>query len=404
MHRDIKPGNVIRRPDGSFALVDFGAVRDKLKPGGGSTVVGTFGYMAPEQFQGRASPKSDVYGLGATALAMLTGCEPEELPHEGLALDVAKAVPDGTSVAGTRAPRSRMMLEPWTPDRRVASVDEALALLAKPPQRQTQAKRKEPRAASPGRAQATRNERAPRPPREPRPQRDHLPVLARVFGRLGLLVALVAVSIVVGAIVPFALILLSLVFGGKLRRWATACVDATRRAQATLARASARLSNRATPEPPVRVAETSEVEVAGAGRRPDTACDEDADEWLDDLPERQRRRERTAERAMARARDAAVPRRRSTGVAETLRGRVFVALVGEMFLAGAREQDVVFPTARDLKIPFGIAFPPKKASFSMTRRFRALRGMIAACTRSARRAEREVHHRRGSPKQRPPFW
>jgi competence protein ComGC len=88
IHRDLKPGNVIRRPDGSFAFVDFGAVRDKLRPRGGSTVVGTFGYMAPEQFQGRALPASDVYAIGATAIAMLTGREPEDLPHRGLAIDV----------------------------------------------------------------------------------------------------------------------------------------------------------------------------------------------------------------------------------------------------------------------------------------------------------------------------
>ena len=37
---------------------------------GGSTVVGTFGYMAPEQFQGRALPGSDVYAVGATALSL----------------------------------------------------------------------------------------------------------------------------------------------------------------------------------------------------------------------------------------------------------------------------------------------------------------------------------------------
>ena len=91
IHRDINPKNVIRRPDGSYVLVDFGAVRDRLKAQG-STVVGTFGYMAPEQFQGRALPASDVYAVGATALAMLCGTEPENLPHRGLAIDVAAAL------------------------------------------------------------------------------------------------------------------------------------------------------------------------------------------------------------------------------------------------------------------------------------------------------------------------
>src|ERR1700678_1942238 len=97
IHRDLKPNNVIRRPDGSFAFVDFGAVRDKLRPEGGSTVVGTFGYMAPEQFQGRAAPVSDVYSIGATALWMLTGQEPEHLPHKGLAIDVDSALGSAVS-------------------------------------------------------------------------------------------------------------------------------------------------------------------------------------------------------------------------------------------------------------------------------------------------------------------
>src|SRR5262249_14534929 len=96
IHRDIKPGNVIRRPDGSFALIDFGSVRDRMKPEGGSTVVGTFGYMAPEQFQGRAMPCSDVYAAGATALALITGREPEDLPHRGLGIDVRAALSETT--------------------------------------------------------------------------------------------------------------------------------------------------------------------------------------------------------------------------------------------------------------------------------------------------------------------
>jgi hypothetical protein len=111
IHRDLKPGNVIRRPDGSFAFVDFGAVRDRLRQRGGSTVVGTFGYMAPEQFQGRALPASDVYAIGATAVAMLTGREPEDCPHRGLALDVDSAL------QGLATPNLTRVLEQMlTPD------------------------------------------------------------------------------------------------------------------------------------------------------------------------------------------------------------------------------------------------------------------------------------------------
>ena len=119
IHRDIKPGNVILRQDGSFAFVDFGSVRDQLKPEGGSTVVGTFGYMAPEQFQGRALPGSDVYAVGATALSLVTGREPEDLPHRGLAIDVRAALGGGAEPWLVRALSS--MLDP-DPDKRAARV------------------------------------------------------------------------------------------------------------------------------------------------------------------------------------------------------------------------------------------------------------------------------------------
>jgi Protein kinase domain len=119
IHRDIKPGNVIRRADGSFAFVDFGSVRDQLKPEGGSTVVGTFGYMAPEQFQGRALPGSDVYAVAATALSLATGREPEDLPHRGLGIDVPAAL--GPSAEPWLVRALSAMLEP-DPDKRPARV------------------------------------------------------------------------------------------------------------------------------------------------------------------------------------------------------------------------------------------------------------------------------------------
>ncbi len=132
VHRDIKPSNVLRRPDGSFVLIDFGAVRDKMKPEGGSTVVGTFGFMAPEQFQGRAMPVSDVYAVGATALTMLTGQQPESLPHKGLGIDVAAALGKTANPALIMALAA--MLEP-DPDRRANSVSSLVTSLPTTPAR-----------------------------------------------------------------------------------------------------------------------------------------------------------------------------------------------------------------------------------------------------------------------------
>ncbi|MBE7382708.1 MAG: serine/threonine protein kinase [Leptolyngbya sp. SIO1E4] len=86
VHRDIKPQNIIRRDDGKIFLVDFGAVQTVFREATtfGSTVVGTYGYMAPEQFRGQAYPTTDLYSLGATLLHLLTHQHPGDLPQTRL--------------------------------------------------------------------------------------------------------------------------------------------------------------------------------------------------------------------------------------------------------------------------------------------------------------------------------
>lgn len=84
IHRDIKPSNILCQiPENGFMgqayLIDFGAVANPQHKTNGSTVAGTYGYMAPEQMLGECTTASDLYSLGATALHMLTGKPPYEI-------------------------------------------------------------------------------------------------------------------------------------------------------------------------------------------------------------------------------------------------------------------------------------------------------------------------------------
>ncbi len=82
IHRDIKPSNIlINKLDENVDvyLIDFGAVANPQKHQGGSTIAGTFGYMAPEQQMGDVEIQSDYYAVGATALHLLTGVMPYEI-------------------------------------------------------------------------------------------------------------------------------------------------------------------------------------------------------------------------------------------------------------------------------------------------------------------------------------
>jgi serine/threonine protein kinase len=94
IHRDITPKNVILRPQGGAALVDFGTVQAALQQEGvlAMTAAGTFGYAAPEQFMSRAAPSSDLYGAAMTYLAVASGREPTHMPLEGVRVKVRELV------------------------------------------------------------------------------------------------------------------------------------------------------------------------------------------------------------------------------------------------------------------------------------------------------------------------
>jgi serine/threonine protein kinase len=89
IHRDINPNNIIlRSKDGKPVLIDFGAVKEVITtvvdsygtPIQPSIVIGTPGFMPPEQAAGKPVFASDLYSLGFTAIYMLTGKTPQEIP------------------------------------------------------------------------------------------------------------------------------------------------------------------------------------------------------------------------------------------------------------------------------------------------------------------------------------
>lgn len=85
IYRDMKPANVMLKPEGNLKVIDFGIAREYKEHNLKDTVnLGTRGYAAPEQFGGlgQTDARTDIYCLGATLYHLVTGQSPGEPPYE----------------------------------------------------------------------------------------------------------------------------------------------------------------------------------------------------------------------------------------------------------------------------------------------------------------------------------
>lgn len=85
IYRDMKPSNVMLKPDGNVSLIDFGTAREfKSSSVEDTTCLGTQGYAAPEQYggHGQTDARTDIYCLGATMYHLITGHNPSTPPYE----------------------------------------------------------------------------------------------------------------------------------------------------------------------------------------------------------------------------------------------------------------------------------------------------------------------------------
>ena len=93
VHRDIKPGNIMVRPNGTIKLLDFGAAKELKEKEMSETVTGSRPYMAPEQIMGKSQRRSDVWAIGVVMYVLYTGMYPFYHEVEKVLMDIILRIP-----------------------------------------------------------------------------------------------------------------------------------------------------------------------------------------------------------------------------------------------------------------------------------------------------------------------
>ena len=133
IYRDMKPSNVMIKPEGGVKLIDFGTAKEyEIENNADTTALGTRGYAAPEQFgdsNGRGiyntDARTDIYNLGATLYHIVTGKNPCEPPYE------IKPIREWNPMLSSGLEKIILKCTQKNPDRRYASMTALLADLRK---------------------------------------------------------------------------------------------------------------------------------------------------------------------------------------------------------------------------------------------------------------------------------
>jgi serine/threonine-protein kinase len=162
--RDMKPSNIMIEPDGNLKLIDFGIAK-VFQHAQRGTQIGTPGYAPPEQYQGLATPSSDIYALAATLHHMLTGRDPRDEPPFSFppAYGLKPTISRRTSDALQKALQ-------MNPEDRYQSIAEFRAALRPLPPAQPQVRVSQKTSVLPPQPQVAPPAAAPARPAAPAPQ------------------------------------------------------------------------------------------------------------------------------------------------------------------------------------------------------------------------------------------